>query len=289
VVVLGGGYIALEFASLLRRLGSHVDLVFRADRILRGFDDDVREHLQEQLASSGVVLYPRRTVTGISRHAGSLRVTLDDGTALDADRVLGATGRRPNTQGLGLESLGVQLSDRGAVVVDDFARSSVEHIHAVGDATDKVMLTPAAIREGHALADCLFGASCIPVRHDPVSTAVFTTPEVGVVGLTEAQAIEQYRSVDVFTTRFRPMTAALAASPRRTLMKLLVHRDDDRLLGAHMVGEDAAEMIQLLGVMVRMGARKRDLDATLPVHPCAAEEWLTLRTPVRRHGVAAAA
>lgn len=287
VVVLGGGYIALELASLLRRLGSHVELVFRADMILRGFDEEVREHLQRQMNFTGVVLHPGRTVKSVALHGRSHTIALDNGTVLEADRVLGATGRVPNTRGLGLESIGVRLSARGAVLVDDRARSSVPHIHAVGDVTDRLMLTPAAIREGQALAESLFGSKVNPVRHDTVPTAIFTSPEVGVVGLNEDQAVKQYQNVDVFSTNFRPMTAVLSSSPRRTMMKLLVHREDDRLLGAHMVGEDAAEMIQLLGVLVNMGARKRDLDATLPVHPCAAEEWLTLRTPVRRHGAVA--
>ncbi|MBI3367695.1 MAG: glutathione-disulfide reductase [Burkholderiales bacterium] len=286
VLVQGAGYIALELACVLRRLGSEVTVVLRADRILRGFDDELREHLQAALADGGIVFESGSELTAIAHQAdGRLRVQLNSGRAIEADAVLRATGRRPATAGLGLEQAGVALDDNGAVVVNAFSTSiSVPHIHAVGDVTDRVALTPAAIREGHALADTLFGGKPTPVHHAWVPTAVFTTPELGVIGLTEHEATQAHPAVDIYVTRFRPMQAVLAGRAGQTLMKLVVDAQTDRVLGAHLAGPESGEMIQLLGVALQMGARKADLDATLAVHPTAAEELVTLRTPTRRHG-----
>lgn len=292
VIVFGAGYVALELACLLQRLGSEVHVVYRGERILRGFDEELSEHLQRQLVADGLRLHAGRRPALLERltspdQPSGLRLTLDDGSVLLADRVLGATGRLPNTRGLGLEPLGVRLAANGAVEVDEFASTSVPNIHAVGDVTGRLMLTPAAIREGHALADALFGAERRAVVHRVVPTAVFTTPELGTVGLSEAQALEQHADIDVYTARFRPMASVFTRERKphqQTLLKLVVRRSDDRVLGAHMVGPEAAEMIQLLGVALQMGARKADLDATLAVHPSAAEEWVTMRTPTRQHG-----
>jgi len=289
VVGQGAGYIAVEFACLLNRLGCEVSVVLRGDRVLRGFDDDVREHLQAQLAAQGVRFLPGAALKSIERHGDSLVATLDRGEPIAADAVLRAMGRRPNTAGLGLQAAGVELDAGGAVKVTIDGRTSVPHIHAVGDVTDRVQLTPAAIREGQAYADRVFGGiDTTRLSHlgerGIVPSAVFTTPEVGSVGLTEAEALARHADIDIYGTSFRPMKATLAGGDERTLMKLVVQRSTDRVLGCHLVCADAAEMIQLMGVALTLGARKADLDATLAVHPTAAEELVTMRVPTRRHG-----
>jgi len=290
VVVQGAGYIALEFACLLQRLGSEVTVVLRGDRVLRGFDDEVRAHLQVELAGQGIRFVTAASLQSIAKVERGLVVQLADGSTLDADAVLRALGRAPLTHGLGLEAAGVALDAAGAVIVDAGGRSSVPHIHAVGDVTDRVQLTPAAIREGQAFADRAFGGiDTTRLSHlgadGIVPSAVFTTPEVGTVGLTEAQALERHADIDIFNTTFRPMKATLAGGNERTLMKLVVHRGSGRVLGCHLVGADAAEMIQLVGVALTLKATKTDLDATLAVHPTAAEELVTMRVPTRRHGL----
>jgi glutathione reductase (NADPH) len=289
VLVQGAGYIALEFACLLHRLGSEVSVVLRGQQVLRGFDDELRAHVQALLAQQGIRFVTGRTLAALERHDGGLLVRLDDGTALAADAVLRALGRRPHTAGLGLEAAGVVLDRDGAVVVDLNGQTSLAHIHAIGDVTDRVQLTPAAVREGQAYADQVFGGQdgtrlSHLGPHGLVPSAVFTTPEVGTVGLTEAQALAQHDDIDVYSTAFRAMKAAFAGSDERTLMKLIVHRASGRVLGCHLVGAEAAEMIQLVGVALTLGATKADLDATLAVHPTAAEELITMRTPTRRHG-----
>ncbi len=289
VVIQGAGYIALEFACLLNRLGSEVTLVLRGDKVLRGFDDEVRESLQAQLVGQGIRIVTGARLNAIARQADGLSAVLDDGRTLSADAVLRALGRRPHTSDLGLEAAGVALDSGGAVRVDIDGRSSVPHIHAVGDVTDRVQLTPAAIREGQAYADQVFGG--LASRHvhlgamGLVPSAVFTTPEVGTVGLTESQALAAHPDIDIYSTNFRSMKAAFSGSEERTLMKLVVHRSSGRVLGCHIVGAEAGEMIQLIGVALTVGATKADLDATLAVHPTAAEELVTMRTPMRRHGL----
>ncbi|NVO06609.1 MAG: glutathione-disulfide reductase [Rhodoferax sp.] len=283
VVVQGAGYIALELACVLRLLGAEVTLVVRGEQILRGFDDELRAHLAAELAATGMQFLFGRQIQAIARHGAALQVVLDNGQKLDADCVLRAVGRRPNTAGLGLESAGVRLDAKGAVTVDAASCSSVPHIYAVGDVTNRVNLTPMAIREGHAFADTLFGKTPRTVDHRLVPTAVFTTPEAGVVGLTEAQALQDHPHLDVYRTTFRPMKATLSGHASRVFMKLLVDRDTDRVLGCHMVGPDSGEMVQLLGVTLQLAATKAAFDATLAVHPTAAEELVTLRTPAVRH------
>jgi glutathione reductase (NADPH) len=289
VLVQGAGYIALEFACLLRRLGSDVTVVLRRDRVLRGFDDDVRIHLQAQLEAQGIHFLTGTAVVALAARPDGLTATLGNGRVIDANAVLRALGRRPNSAGLGLEAAGVALGAAGAVAVNVGGQTSVPHIHAVGDVTDRVQLTPAAVREGQAYADRVFGGrDATRLSHlGPqaiVPSAVFTTPEVGSVGLTEAEALAVHADIDVYATTFKPMKTAFAGSDERTLMKLLVQRSSDRVLGCHIVGADAAEMIQLVGVALTLGATKSELDATLAVHPTAAEELVTLRTPVRQHG-----
>ena len=289
VVVQGAGYIALEFACLLRRLGSEVTVVLRGERVLRGFDDEVREHLQSQLEVQGIAFVTRAALAAIEPRRDGLTVTLDSGRVLNANAVLRALGRVPNTAGLGLEAAGVALGADGAVAVNLDGQTAVPHIHAIGDVTDRVQLTPAAIREGQAYAERVFGGRLgTRLSHlgpqGIVPSAVFTTPEVGSVGLAESEALAAHPDIDVYSSTFKPMRTAFAGSDERTLMKLVVRRSTGHVLGCHIVGAEAAEMIQLVGVALQMGATKADLDATLAVHPTAAEELVTMRTPARQHG-----
>ena len=285
VVVQGAGYIALELACVLHLLGAEVTLVVRGEQILRGFDDELRAHLGVELVASGLQFRFGRHITAIGRKGDALQVTLDDGRTVEADCVLRAVGRRPNTVGLGLEAAGVRLDAKGAVTVDDASRTSLAHIYAVGDVTNRVNLTPMAIREGHAFADTVFGKTPRTVDHRLVPSAVFTTPEAGVVGLTEAQALQSHPQLDVYRTTFRPMKATLSGHASRIFMKLLVDRVTDRVLGFHMVGPDSGEMAQLVGITLQLAATKAAFDATLAVHPTAAEELVTLRTPAVRHNL----
>ena len=291
VLVQGASYIALEFACLLNRLGSEVSVVLRSDLILRGFDEDVRMHLQGQLEAQGIRFVSGASLAAIERSADGFNVTLDTGSVIAVDAVLRALGRRPKTAGLGLEAAGVALDANGAVVVALDGQSAQPHIHAIGDVTNRVQLTPAAIREGQAYADTHFGGiDSTRLSHlgalAIVPAAVFTTPEVGTVGLTEAQALQRCPDVDIYSTAFRTMKSAFAGSQERMLMKLVVHRSSGRVLGCHLVGAEAGEMIQLIGIAMTLGATKADLDATLAVHPTAAEELVTMRSPSRQHGTA---
>ena len=285
VVVQGAGYIALELACVLRGLGSQVDVVVRGDQILRGFDADVRQHLAAEMRLGGIEFHFGRTIKSIARADTALRAELDNGLQLDADCVLRALGRKPNTTGLGLEAVGITLDAQGAIPVDRFSQTSVASIYAVGDVTNRVNLTPMAIREGHAFADTVFGGTARAVDHALVPSAVFTTPEAGVVGLTEQQALEQYPRLDVYRSVFRPMKATLSGHPGKVLLKLLVDRDTDRIVGFHGVGPDTGEMAQLVAVALGLRATKRAFDATLAVHPTAAEELVTMRTPAVRHNL----
>ncbi len=258
-------------------------VVVRGQQILRGFDNELREHLAAEMAQSGLQFRFGRELQAIARGGESLQVQLDDGDTLVADCVLRAVGRRPNTHGLGLEALGITLDAQGAIPVDDFSQTTVPGIYAVGDVTNRVNLTPMAIREGHAFADTVFGGMPRRVDHTLIPTAVFTTPEAGVVGLTEEQALETHPRLDVYRASFRPLKATLSGHPGKMLLKLLVDRDTDRVLGFHAVGPDTGEMAQLVGVALQLQATKSALDATLAVHPTAAEELVTMRTPAVRH------
>ncbi len=283
LVVIGAGYIAVEFSSIFSRLGSQVTLLFRGEEVLRGFDKDMRAEARQALALAGVDVRPGTLPTAIEKAGEALRVTLSDGGPLEADTVLVATGRAPLTQGLGLEKAGVALDKAGAVIVDSRSNTNVPSIHAVGDVTNRLNLTPVAIREGHALADHLFGGMDAMVDHTHAPTAVFTTPEIGTVGLTEEEARAIYATVDIYKTRFRPMKATLSGRDEKTVMKIVVDGDTDRVLGVHVFGHDAGEMAQLLAIPIRMGATKADFDATMALHPTAAEELVTLRTRAERH------
>jgi glutathione reductase (NADPH) len=283
IVIQGGGYIAVEFAGIFNGLGSEVTLVYRGDNILRGFDDDVRNHLRGELEKRGIKVITKCIVEGIEKVDHGLDVCLSDHEQIVVDKVMFATGRRPNVKGLGLDAAGVALTEKGAIAVNEYSQTNVPHIYAVGDVTDRVALTPVAIREGHAFADTVFGRKPIPVDHTNVPTAVFSEPEVGVIGLTEAQACGQLAKVDIYKTTFRPMKATLSGRDTRTFMKLVVDGMTDRLVGAHIVGPDAGEMIQLIGIAVRMRATKADFDATMAVHPTAAEELVTMREKSATH------
>ncbi|MCW2285835.1 glutathione reductase (NADPH) [Rhodoblastus acidophilus] len=283
LVVVGSGYIAVEFASIFARLGAEVTLLFRADRILRGFDDFMRDGLAEALAAAGVRQLAGVLPTSIEKTVEGLRVGLSNGGTLAADQILVATGRAPHTAGLGLEKAGVELDWNGAVRVDAESRTNVPSIHAVGDVTHRINLTPVAIREGHLLADRLFGGGIQMVDYDFIPTAVFTTPEIGTVGLPEDLAREKFQTVDVYQTSFRPMKATLSGGSERTRMKIVVDGDSDRVLGVHILGEDAGEIVQALAISLRLGAKKADFDATMALHPSAAEELVTLRTRTARY------
>jgi glutathione reductase (NADPH) len=283
ILIVGGGYIGVEFASLLTRLGSRVTLATRAGNVLRGFDEDLRIGLRDALAEAGVAFKFTNLPTRIEKTAHECSVTLANGDSVDADQVMIATGRHPNTRGLGLEKLGVALDWLGAVKVDPWSRSSVPSIYAVGDVTNRLALTPVAVREGHAFADTMFGDRKRAVDHANIATAVFTTPELGTVGLDEAEARAAHACVDIYATQFRPMKATLSGRKDTILMKIVVDGETDRVLGVHVLGEGAAEMAQLLGIAVKMGATKADFDATMPVHPTSAEELVTLHSRSMRH------
>lgn len=277
IVVQGGGYIAVEFACIFAGLGSKVTLVYRGENILRGFDDDIREHLRSEMQTRGIKILCGHTVNAVEKVGDEYLTTLSDGTAVAADKVMFAIGRRPNVMGIGCEALRMECHEHGGIQVDEYSRTSVPNIYAVGDVTNRVNLTPVAIREGHAFADTLYGGKPTKVDHVNVPTAVFSEPELGVIGLTEAQAREQLDIVDVYKTSFRPMKATLSGRATRVFMKLLVDGVTGRVVGCHIAGPDAGELIQVIGIAVKMGATKADFDATMAVHPTMAEELVTMR------------
>ena len=284
ILIQGGGYIALEFACVFAGLGSDVTVVYRGDNVLRGFDQDVRSHVRSEMEMQGITILTGCTVDKVDRHGHEFTSHLSNGSSIASDKVMFAIGRHPNVANLGLEKAGVAINPgNGGIAVDGFSRTSVPNIYAVGDVTHRINLTPVAIREGHAFADTVFGHRSVRVDHANIPTAVFCQPEVGTIGLTEAQARAQFTAVDVYKASFRPMKATLSGRDTRVLMKLLVDASTDRVVGCHIVGDGAAEMIQVLGIAIRMKATKADFDATMALHPTAAEELVTLRTPSARH------
>jgi glutathione reductase (NADPH) len=278
VVIQGGGYIAVEFACIFAGLGSHVTLVYRGENILRGFDDDVRQHLRMDMEKRGIRVVTGCTVTAIDHRGGHYSVRLSSGNHIPADKVMFATGRAPNVGKLGLQEAGVEIAKNGGIAVDEYSRTTTQNIYAVGDVTNRINLTPVAIREGHAFADTVFGGKSIIVDHANVPTAVFSEPEVGAVGLTEAQARAQLAQTDVYKSMFRPLKATLSGRDTTVLLKLIVDGETDRVVGCHIVGEGAAEMVQLAAVAIKMRATKADFDATMALHPTIAEELVTMRT-----------
>ena len=277
IVIIGGGYIAVEFAGIMRGLGARVCLVYRGETVLRGFDDDVRTHVHDELKRKGVTVITHASPKAIAKDDGKLKVTLSNGESVTADKVLFAVGREPHTRGLGLEKAGVKVNDTGAVEVDGYSRSSTAHIFAVGDVTDRLNLTPVAIREAQAFAQTEYMNLPTQFDHADVPIAVFAQPPVGVVGMTEAEARRQFGQVDIYKTRFRPMKDMLTGDEERVLMKIVVRAEDERVVGVHIVGPDAPEIIQAVAIAVKMGATKADFDRTCALHPSIAEELVTLR------------
>jgi len=280
VIIQGGGYIAVEFACLFHGLGAQVTLVHRGSEILRGFDDDVRHHLRSEMVSRGIRVVLGETAASIRKIGQQLEMTLASGEKRTADTVMSAIGRTPNTKDIGLQAAGVKLNADGAVAVDEFSRSNVPSIYAIGDVTNRVALTPVAIREGHAFADTVFGKKPSSADHIHVPSAVFSEPELATVGLSEAKARENGFELDIYRTGFRPLKATLSGRATSILMKLVVDRKTGRVLGVHVVGEGAAEMIQMAAIAVKMGAKKSDFDATVALHPTASEELVTLHNKV---------
>jgi len=278
VVIQGGGYIAVEFAGIFAGLGSHVTLVYRGENILRGFDDDVRQHLRMDMEKHGIRVVTGRTITAIEQTGTHYSVQLSGGNHIPADKVMFATGRAPNVAKLGLKEAGVEIAKNGGIAVDEYSRTTAKNVYAVGDVTNRINLTPVAIREGHAFADTVFGGKPTIVDHANVPTAVFSEPEVGAVGLTEAQARARLAQTDVYKAMFRPLKATLSGRDTTVLLKLIVDGETDRVVGCHIVGEGAAEMVQLAAVAVKMRATKADFDATMALHPTIAEELVTMRT-----------
>ncbi|WP_446903415.1 glutathione-disulfide reductase [Burkholderia sp. YIM B11467] len=281
IAVVGGGYIAVEFAGIFNGFGSHVDLFYRGEKILRGFDDDVRQFLTDEMTKQGVTIHSRAVVESISRaDDGTLSVRVGDARHGPYDAVLYATGRVPNVDGLGLEQAGVMLDARGAIAVDAYSATSVASIHAIGDVTSRPQLTPVATRDGGLLARTLFGGSRVAADHAWVPSAVFSQPEVATVGLTEADARRTHGDVDIYRTSFKALRHTLSGRDERTMMKLVVARDSQRVIGAHMVGRDAGEIIQGIAIAIRAGATKAQFDDTIGIHPTAAEEFVTMRQKV---------
>ena len=281
VAVAGGGYIAVEFAGIFNGLGSEVTQVYRGPRVLRGFDEDVRATVDAEMVKKGIAFKYNTVIDHVAKRPdGALDVALTDGSALEVDCLMLAIGRRPSTKGLGLEEAGVELGENGAVKVDAYSRTSQENVYAVGDVTDRINLTPVALAEAMAFVDTVFKGLPRAMDHDCVASAVFCQPPVAVVGLTEAEARERAERVEIYRSSFRPLKHTLSGRDEKAMMKLVVDAKSRRILGAHMVGPDAAEIIQGIAIAIKMGATKEQFDATVGIHPTAAEEFVTLREPV---------
>ena len=279
VLIVGGGYVALEFANIFHGLGAQTRIVHRGDRILRGFDDDLRAHMHIEAERAGLSLTMKTTLAKIEK-TDALRATLSNGETVDADVVMHAIGRVPNTAGLGLERAGVKLDGAGAVIVDEYSQSNVPSIYAIGDVTNRMNLTPVAIRDGHAFADSIYNNRPTAVDHSTVPSAVFGRPPIGTVGQAESDARRSHGDIDIYRTNFRPMRNILSGNQERTLMKLVVDRKTDQLLGVHIAGEDAPEMAQLAAVAVKAKLTKAQWDSTVALHPTAAEELVLMRQKI---------
>ena len=282
IVVVGGGYIAVEFAGIFSGFGSEVVELIRRPELLYGFDDDIRVALGEEMRLRGVDIRGRTQVAQIDKTASGYLVTTTAGNTIETDIVMYATGRRPNTKGMGLAEVGVRINEAGAVIVDEWQRSSVPNIYAIGDVTDRINLTPVAIAEGRAIAETLYNDNPTKMDHANVPSAVFSQPPIGAVGLTEAEARRRYGEVDVYSAHFKPMKNALSGREERTLMKLVVDARSERVVGCHMLGPDAPEIMQGLAIAVKCGVSKRMFDETVGIHPSAAEEFVTMREKVVR-------
>jgi glutathione reductase (NADPH) len=277
IVIVGGGYIAVEFAGIFNGFGSEVVEIIRREQVLRGFDEDIRIYLGQEMRGRGIDIRGGTQVARIEKNAGGYTVITTDGKQIATDLVMYATGRKPNTAGMGLAEIGVKLTENGAVIVDEWQRSTVPNIYAVGDVTDRINLTPVAIAEGRAIAETLYNNNPVKMDHADVPSAVFSQPPVSVVGLNEDEARKQYGEVDIYQSRFKPMKNTLSGRDERTFMKLVVDARTDRVLGCHMLGVDAPEIIQGLAIAIKCGATKKQFDQTVGIHPSAAEEFVTMR------------
>ena len=280
VLINGGGYIAVEFAGIFNGLGSAVTLLYRGPRILRGFDEDVRETLATEMTKKGIDIAVEATVERIEKVAGGLAVRLSNGTGLEVDAVMAATGRRPNSDNLGLDAAGVRIDGKGAIAVDEYSRTSQPNVYALGDVTDRMALTPVAIEEAMAFVDTVYRGKPRRMDYENIATAVFSHPAVSTVGLGETEARERHGSVDIYRSLFRPLKHTLSGRDEKTLMKMIVERTSQKVVGIHMVGPDAPEIVQGLAVAVKAGATKEVFDATVGIHPTAGEEFVTMREPV---------
>jgi glutathione reductase (NADPH) len=280
IIIVGGGYIAVEFAGIFNGLGVETTQLYRRDMILRGFDEDIRQTVQKEMFKKGVDIRVNTDVASIEKTDDGLVATLNDGSTLIADVIMYATGRVPATGNMGLEALGVAMRDNGAIIVDENFRTSVDNIFSLGDCTDRLQLTPVAIAEAMAFTATQFNNTPTPMDYEDVATAVFSQPPVGTVGLTEEEARSQYGDVDIYESDFRPLFHTLGGSEERTMMKLIVDKASDRVVGAHMVGLDAGEIIQGVGIALKCKATKAQFDATMAIHPTSAEEFVTMRDPV---------
>ena len=277
VIIVGGGYIAVEFATIFHGLGSEVTELYRGDLFLRGFDTDVREVLADEMQKRGMDLRFNSDVSRIEKTASGIKATLNDGRTLEADIIMYATGRLPKSKGIGLEEAGIEMNDIGAVQVDEYSQTNIPHIHAVGDVTDRLNLTPMAIAEGHAVAETLFNNNPTKPSHVNVATAVFSHPNIGTVGLTEEEARQEYEAVDIYKSSFRALKHTLSGRDEKTFMKIIVDQKSDRVIGCHMTGPEAGEIIQGLAVAIKCNATKAQFDSTIGIHPTSAEEFVTMR------------
>ena len=279
VIVEGGGYIAVEFAGIFNGLGVDTTLVYRGPLILRGFDKDIRQHLLGEMEKKGITIKLNSSFEKVEKTDTGLTVRLSDGTSLEADTVMSAIGRRPKVTGLGLEEVGVKMKENGAVIVDDYFRTSVPSIYAVGDIIDRYQLTPVALAEGMAVSKTLYRDTPSVVDYEYIPTAVFSQPPIGTVGLTEDEARERYGDILLFKSTFRTLKDTLTGSDEQTFMKMIVDKESDKVVGIHMVGSDAGEMIQGFAVALKAGATKAVFDSTIGIHPTSAEEFVTMREP----------
>ena len=279
ISIVGGGYIAVEFAGIFNALGAEVHLIVRGDTILRGFDQTIREALHDEMMKAGIEIHTETQVESIEKTEDGYSLRLNGAELMETNLIMYATGRAPNTKGIGLKEAGVELNDRGAVVVDEYSKTSVDSIYAIGDVTDRVQLTPVALAEGMALVRTLYDGKPTSMSYENIPSAVFSQPPIGTVGLTEHDAIQNHK-IAVYRSRFRAMKHTLSGRDEQSVMKLIVDKDTDRVLGAHMMGADAPEIIQGIGIAIKAGATKADFDATIGIHPTAAEEFVTMRTPL---------
>lgn len=282
IIIQGGGYIAVEFAGILNGMGSKVTLIYRGEEILRGFDDDLRQLLHAEMETRGITVLCETSIASVEAAEGKKQVTLSTGKTLTGDQVLLATGRLPLTTNLGLDKAGVETAANGAIQVDEYSKTNIDHIWALGDVTDRVALTPVAIHEAMCFIETAYKDNPTRPDHDLIATAVFSQPEIGTIGLTEAEAAEKFAAVNVYRAHFRPMKLTLTQSTEKMLMKLICDAETDRVLGVHILGDGAGEMAQTLAVALKMGATKNDFDRTMAVHPTASEELVTMYQPSYR-------